>query len=96
MTALPRRGQRLDQYRLPGQTAIYIQQVCRTPEVVLRRACVWRRFCTIRAHFLSPELSIALQRITACNKSDHLLMVVRDELAGQTAVTCDRSQKSVV
>jgi len=40
---------------------------------------------------LSPELSIALQRITACNKSERLLMVVRDDLvkslqAGQTAV----------
>ena len=40
---------------------------------------------------LSPELSIALPRITACNKSERLLMVVRDDLikslqAGQTAV----------
>ena len=40
---------------------------------------------------LSPELSIALHRITACNKSERLLMVVREDLvkslqAGQTAV----------
>ncbi|CAE7819613.1 unnamed protein product [Symbiodinium sp. CCMP2456] len=40
---------------------------------------------------LSPELHIALQRITACNKSERLVMVVRDDLvkslqAGQTAV----------
>ncbi|CAE7354901.1 unnamed protein product [Symbiodinium sp. CCMP2456] len=40
---------------------------------------------------LSPELSIALQRITTCNKSDRLLMVVRDDLikslqAAHTAV----------
>ena len=40
---------------------------------------------------LSPELTIALQRITACNRSERLLMVVRDDLfkslqAGQIAV----------
>ena len=30
---------------------------------------------------LSPELHIALQRITACNNSERLLMVVREDLA---------------
>ncbi|CAE7543814.1 unnamed protein product [Symbiodinium sp. CCMP2456] len=40
---------------------------------------------------LSPELHIALQRVTACNNSERLVMVVRDDLikslqAGQTAV----------
>ncbi|CAE7927151.1 unnamed protein product, partial [Symbiodinium necroappetens] len=40
---------------------------------------------------LSPEISLALQRITACNKSERLLMVVHDDLikslqASQTAV----------
>ena len=40
---------------------------------------------------LSPEISLALQRITACNKSERLLMVVHDDLiksvqASQAAV----------
>ncbi|CAE7875312.1 gnt1 [Symbiodinium microadriaticum] len=83
VTARARDEEVVSQFR--GQSlADIVIRYDETPEVVLRRACVWRRFCTIRAHFLSPELSIALQRITACNKSDHLLMVVRDELAGDS------------
>ncbi|CAE7671664.1 Fndc3a [Symbiodinium sp. CCMP2592] len=64
-----------------------------TPTAATSGCEIWEQSWTLPASRmnLSPELSIALQRITACNRSERLLMVVRDDLfkslqAGQIAV----------